>query len=135
MLVAAVSAALQLPVCWSLSPAARDAESTAACMSRLSAYAREPSIAMAAIPINTVSMSAMRTMACPACFLARWGRGIPTIRISVLRPEDRRRRADDMVRGGLGHDRRDQDQVEPDRHLQLRAARCGVDRAARPVGA
>src|SRR5438477_6758465 len=46
-------------------------------MSRRRAYARDPSMASATMPMRTVSMNAINTMACPLCFPlrfpTRWG--------------------------------------------------------------
>ena len=67
MLVAACSAVTKLPVCCILSAAARAAASVAAWRSRRTAYARDPSIAIATMPIRTVSIKAIRTIACPDC--------------------------------------------------------------------
>src|SRR5205814_3542669 len=49
---------------------------------------------------------------------------------SVLRPEYRRRRDHDVIGGRLGDDRRDQDEVEANGHLELIVADSWVDRAA-----
>src|ERR1041385_7218091 len=94
-------------------------------MSRRRAYAREPSIASAAMPTTTPTMTATRMIAWP-----RW-RFLLT---SILGAVHRSGREHDPARAELTDHGRDENEVHADRDLQRRIVSGRVDRAAGPRG-